>query len=155
LVYIIGATFTEEEAAGIETKIGALLQKYGGTVEQTQRLGKFRLTYPIKDQRHGYYVMVILSAEPAAIAKIEENLRIQTDILRHLLLRAEEAGTGSRFELVQFTEVVVEGSREDRARRARAEKKEKDEADAKTEGEKGEEESSEKTETEEAPKGDA
>lgn len=147
LLYIIPTTFTDEEVGGVETKINALLTKLGATIESTKRLGKFRLAYPIKKQRHGHYVMVIFTAERTTLAKIEENLRIATDILRHLTLQADEAGTDQKFELIQFTEIVVEGGRDDRRRREKADA-------AKKEGEKEEgkeEKPAESVEGKEAP----
>ncbi len=126
LLYIIPTSFTDEEAGGVESKISALITKYGATVESTQRLGKLRLAYAIKEQRHGHYVMTMFKAEASSVAKIEENLRINNDILRHMILRADEAGSDAKFELVQFTEIVVEGGRGDR-RRDKGEKSEKKE----------------------------
>ncbi len=118
LLYIIPAKLTEEEAASVETKVASLLVKYGGTTESTKRLGKFRLAYPIDKEHFGYYVLVHFSAEPMAIAKIEEAFRITSEIMRHLILRADEAGADQKFDLVQFTEVNVE-TKEDRRRRER------------------------------------
>ena len=123
LLYIIPTSFTDEEVGGVESKISALITKLGAAIESTQRLGKLRLAYAIKDQRHGHYIMTLFKADAAAIAKMEENLRINNDILRHLILRADEAGSDQKFELVQFTEVVVEGGRGDRRREKAAESK--------------------------------
>lgn len=143
LLYIVPTSFTDEEAGTIESKISALITKYGATVQTTTRLGKLRMAYPINDQRHGHYIMTMFTAEGAALATIEDNLRINNDILRHLILRADEAGSDQKFELVQFTEVVVEGGRGDRRRDkpAKDEKSEKegDEKDAAEKDEKSEE----------------
>lgn len=109
LLYIIPATLTDDEVSQVETDIQALIQRYGGTPKESRRLGKFRLTYLIKKVRHGHYVLVYLEAEPADVAKINEALRIHEKVLRHLILRADEAG-GQEFNLVQFQEVVVDGS---------------------------------------------
>jgi small subunit ribosomal protein S6 len=114
-MYIIPATLSEEEAGAVETKISALITKYGATVESTKRLGKLRLAYLINNQRHGYYMLVQFSAERPAMAKIDENLRISTDIVRHMILRAEEAGEG-KYNLVEFKEVNL-NDKEDRPRR--------------------------------------
>ena len=116
LLYIIPTTFTDEEAGTVETKVSGLLTKVGATTESTKRLGKLRLAYPIENQRHGYYVLVMFTAEKSAIAKLEENLRITSEVLRHLILRADEAGSNQKFDLVQFTEVNVE-TKDDRPRR--------------------------------------
>lgn len=118
LLYIIPATLTDDEVGGVETKVAAVLTKFGAQVESTKRLGKFRFAYPIAHQRHGHYVLVIFAAETASLAKIEENLRIVTDVMRHLTVRADEAGAEQKFDLVQFTEVNVE-TKDDRAPRRR------------------------------------
>lgn len=117
LLYIIPTTFTDEEAGTVEQKISGLLTKVGATTESTTRLGKFRLAYAIKKQRHGHYVLVMFTADHSMIAKLDELLRITPEILRHLILRAEEAGSDAKFDLVQFNEVIVEGGRGDRDRR--------------------------------------
>jgi small subunit ribosomal protein S6 len=121
LLYIIPATLTDEEVGQAESEIQALIQRYGGVHKETRRLGKFKLTYLIKKVRHGHYVLVYFESEPSAVAKINEALRIHEKVLRHLILRADEAG-GAEFNLVQFQEIVVEGgTKEDRAKRKRLE----------------------------------
>lgn len=123
LLYIIPTTFTDEEAGEIETRVSGFVAKVGATVESTTRLGKLRFAYPIKAQRHGYYVMTMLAAEPSAVAKLDMQLRITPEILRHLLVSAEEAGSDTKYELVQFVEVDV-NSKEDRPRHRSSETKE-------------------------------
>ncbi len=120
LLYIIPTTFTDEEVGTIEQKIAALFTKVGATIESIKRLGKFRLAYAIKTQRHGHYVMVMFTSEHSVVAKLDELLRITPEVLRHLIIRAEEGGEEAKFDLVQFAEVVVEGGREDRRRREKA-----------------------------------
>ncbi len=117
LLYIIPTTFTDEEAGTVEQKVAALLTKVGATTESTRRLGKFRLAYPVKKQRHGHYVLVMFTAEHGSIAKFDELVRITPEVLRHLIVRAEEGGSEAKFDLVQFNEIVVEGGRGDRDRR--------------------------------------
>jgi len=131
LLYIIPATLTDEEVGQTENDIQALVQRYGGVPKESRRLGKFKLTYLIKKVRHGHYVLVYFDAEPQAVAKINEAMRIHEKVLRHLILRADEAG-GTEFNLVQFQEVLVEGGpKDDRIRRRRAEERSKVSEDVK------------------------
>ncbi len=116
LLYIIPTTFTDDEAGEIETRVSGLISKVGAVADSTTRLGKLRFAYPVKDQRHGYYVQVMLTAEPSAVAKLDMQLRITPEVLRHLILSAEEAGSESKYELVQFAEVDI-NAKEDRPRR--------------------------------------
>jgi len=121
LLYIIPATLTDEEVGQAENEIQALIQRYGGVPKESRRLGKFKLTYLIKKVRHGHYVLVYFEAEPSVVAKVNEALRIHEKVLRHMILRADEAG-GNEFNMVQFQEVVVEGGpKDDRARKRRLE----------------------------------
>ncbi|MFH2232474.1 MAG: 30S ribosomal protein S6 [Patescibacteria group bacterium] len=124
LLYIIPATFTDDEIGGVESNVKNLLEKYGASVTETKRLGKFRLAYPIKNVRYGHYILVNLTTETPLMAKLEESLRISKDVLRHLILKAEEAGSGS-FELVQFQEVEVDTSSGRGRRRREAAPKDK------------------------------
>ena len=106
----------------------ALVQKYGGTTEESRRLGKFKFAYLVKKIRHGYYVLVYFDAEPEIIAKINQALRIDERVVRHLILLAEEAG-GDTFSLVQFQEVIVEGSPKDDRKRKKIVRKSDDVSD--------------------------
>lgn len=107
LLYIVPATFTDEELSAVESQVKALLEKQRVTIDSTARLGKFRFTYPIKKFRYGHYIQVRMSAEPQQMREIESALRITTHVLRFLLLRQEEVGS-DKFNMIQFTEVNIE-----------------------------------------------
>ncbi len=132
LLYIISAAVTDDEVGKIEASVKALIEKYGATVESMSRLGKFRLAYAIKETRHGHYILVRFSSEGKDVAKIEEALRITPEVVRHLILRADEVGS-DRFELVQFTEVNLDNkeSSDERPRRRREDVKEEKPEEAK------------------------
>lgn len=115
LLYIIPATLTDEEIGTVEGKIKTLLEKNGGSILSANRLGKFRFAYPIKHVRHGHYVLVRMNVDSQAVFAIDTALRISPEVLRHLLLKAEDVG-GTNFELVQFNEVNID-NKEDRPRR--------------------------------------
>ena len=119
LLYIVSASYTDDDVGRIEGAVKALLEKNGARITETKRLGKFRFAYPIKKAHHGHYVLAYIEADPSAVAKIDEALRMSNDVLRHIILRADEAG-GEKFDLVQFTEVNVD-MKDDRPRRKREE----------------------------------
>ena len=121
LLYIIPATFTDEELGKIEQDALALVKKYGGNSKDSRRLGKFKLAYPIKKIRHGHYVLINFESEPDAIAKINEAFRTFEKSLRHLIVRAEEGG--AEFNMIQFQEVVVDGSYNNKTERKKQTKK--------------------------------
>ena len=117
LLYLVAATYTDEELSQIEAQVKTLLEKYTAVLDSSTRLGKFRLAYPIKKVRYGHYIQAKFTAEPQAAPQIEAALRITSEVLRFLLLRLEEVG-GDKFDLIQFTEVNIE-NREPRDERGR------------------------------------
>ena len=52
---------------------------------KTENLGKKTLAYPIRKLNEGYYVNYSFEAQPAAIAKIKEELKHSEDILRFIV----------------------------------------------------------------------
>ncbi len=119
LMYIVPASFTDEEAGKAEQTVAGMLTKVGATPTNTTRVGKLRLAYPIARQTHGHYVLVRFTAETSALAELNNLLRLSPDtVLRHLILRADEAGD-EKYDLIPFQPVNVE-ERGDRPRRPRA-----------------------------------
>ena len=57
----------------------------GGTVRRWERWGKRRLAYEIKGRQYGYYVLAVFDQEPAAVAELDRNMRINASIIRHLV----------------------------------------------------------------------
>lgn len=124
LMYVVPASFTDEEAGKAEQAVAGMLAKAHATPANTTRIGKLRLAYPIKRQTHGHYVLVRFSAEPPALAELNNLLRLSPDtVLRHLILRADEAGD-EKYDLVPFQPVNVE-ERGERSRRPRPPKEAK------------------------------
>ncbi len=60
-----------------------------GEVLTINRWGQRRLAYEIDSQRDGYYVIMGANIDPAALAELEENLKLSSSILRYLLVREE------------------------------------------------------------------
>ena len=118
LMYVVPASFTDEEAGKAEQSVAGMLAKAGATPTKTTRLGKLRLAYPIARQTHGHYVLVRFTAESSALSELNNLLRLSPDtVIRHLILRADEAGD-EKYDLIPFQPVNVE-ERGDRSRRPR------------------------------------
>lgn len=73
----------------VETFTG-LVQTEGGKVANTEYWGLKNLSYRIKKNRKGHYVLLNIEAPVGAINELERNERIHEDVLRYLTLRVEE-----------------------------------------------------------------
>ena len=89
LLYLISNQFSEDELTPIKDKIEKIIVEHGGTISSKQSLGKKRLAYKIKQFRHGYYELVEFDAPAEALPKINDLLRLASDILRHQIIKCE------------------------------------------------------------------
>lgn len=57
----------------------------GAIVKEVKNLGKKQLSYPIKKQTEGVYLLVNIEAESLAVGEIEKRVKLDENILRFLL----------------------------------------------------------------------
>lgn len=89
-VMFIVKTMEEEEIEAIITRVEDLITRNGGTVESIDRMGKRRLAYEVKKQTEGFYVLVKFAIEPAQIKEIDRVIKINENIIRHLIVKEDE-----------------------------------------------------------------
>lgn len=66
--------------------LGSVTKRFG-KLDKEEDWGARDLAYPIKKQKKGWYVHYLFSSEPATVAQLDKNLKIEEDILRYLLVR--------------------------------------------------------------------
>jgi small subunit ribosomal protein S6 len=88
-----------------------LVADNGGEVKKREYWGLRNLAYRMRKNRKGHYVLMNLSAPPAAVAELERTMRINEDVIRYITIRVDELEEGPS--------VVMQsrGSRDDRQRR--------------------------------------
>lgn len=91
LLYTLPAKYTEEEVNALKANITAELEKFGLSISRNEEIGKIKLGYPMQHVRHGHYVLVVFEADPANLAKLNEYLRLNNDILRHQVTHFDSA----------------------------------------------------------------
>jgi len=67
-----------------------LITDSGGSVARREYWGLRTLTYRMKKNRKGHFVMFNLDAPSDAIQEMERNLRLHEDVLRYMTIRLEE-----------------------------------------------------------------
>lgn len=71
-----------------------IIAEGGGKVTKRESWGLRSLTYRIKKNRKGHYVLFNIDAPAAAITEYERRMRINEDVLRYLTIRVEELEEG-------------------------------------------------------------
>ena len=89
IMYIVPSKYTEGEMDGIIKQVAGIMGSAGAQISDTHNLGKRRLTYPIANQRNGTYILVYFEAEAANILKMDQTLRMTSEVLRHMIVERD------------------------------------------------------------------
>lgn len=90
LMYIVRPDLDEETVKSVNDRVVAIITDNGGQVEKTDLMGKRRLAYEIKGYTEGVYTVIQFQAGPDLIQELERQLRINDNVLRHLVVREDE-----------------------------------------------------------------
>lgn len=87
IVYIFRSSLEDEE---IESKLDRYHERLGDAdLTAVEHWGKRQLAYEIAGERNGYYVVVQFTADPGRIGEFEQVLKMDEDLLRHLIVLSE------------------------------------------------------------------
>jgi len=75
-------------APSLETYLN-VIRNSGGSIEKLDVWGRRRLAYEIQKKSEGIYAVVDLQAEPAAVAELDRQLRLNESILRTKVIRPD------------------------------------------------------------------
>ncbi len=90
LTVVFSPEIAEEDINAAIERVNQFITQKGGLITETNRLGRRKLAYPIKNFKDGNYTLTQLKLEPSQAAKLEVNLKNWEDVLRYLLVRPEE-----------------------------------------------------------------
>jgi len=86
LLSIIKPNVDSEEYDKIVAKIEETINSLGGKVTTTDKMGRKKLAYDIKDYRDGYFSVHAFEMEPEQVNKFSRQLRLNETIIRTMLL---------------------------------------------------------------------
>lgn len=90
VVYIFkSALGTEDIDARLQRYHEKILAVDGSEITAVEHWGKRQLAYPIDRNDNGYYVVAQFSTEPSALPEFERLLKLDEEVLRHLVVLSE------------------------------------------------------------------
>lgn len=81
-IYEITFITREDKSEEVE----GLIKKLSGKILNKKSLGRKKFTYPIKKDTAGFYLVMIFELEPSKINEFDKELRINQNIIRHLII---------------------------------------------------------------------
>jgi small subunit ribosomal protein S6 len=108
VLYIVRADLDDEKVQDAVKRVNTLIQRSGGTIEQTNLWGKRKLAYEVKHQKEGSYVLQDFQLDPNRVPELEASLKITEEVLRHLIVRKPEKAAPVTAVAPPPPEVVLE-----------------------------------------------
>jgi small subunit ribosomal protein S6 len=85
-VLIVDALLTDAAIEAELNKAAEIIKKHG-ELQNTTRIGKRRLAYPIKKKTHGDYTLFTFLGNGKLINEMEQGFRFSENVLRYLTVR--------------------------------------------------------------------
>ncbi len=112
-VFIARQDIPAQEVENLADSFAAIITDGGGEIAKREYWGLRNLSYRIKKNRKGHYVMFNIEAPAPTVSEMERNMRLSEDILRYMTVRVDEVEEGPS-AMLQSRQ-----AREDRPRRDR------------------------------------
>ena len=89
IMFIVKATLDESTLKKLTTDVQKLITDNKSKVIEFKDMGRKKLAYPINKEVSGFYYLMNAEANHEAIREFDRRLRINENILRHLILKKE------------------------------------------------------------------
>ncbi len=89
MVYILSPTLVEDQLEAAHARVQEIVAA-NAEVDSVEDWGRRRLAYEIEDHREGSYAVITFRAGTDAPREIDRLMKLQTGLLRHLIVRLNE-----------------------------------------------------------------
>jgi small subunit ribosomal protein S6 len=86
-IFIARQDISTAQVDALADSLTQLVADNGGEVKKREYWGLRNLAYRMRKNRKGHYVLLNLSAPPAAVAELERTMGINEDVIRYLTIR--------------------------------------------------------------------
>ena len=93
-IFIARQDVTSAQVEALTEHFSGIVTAQGGNVTKKEFWGLKSLSFRIKKNRKGHYVLLNIDGPAAAVQEMERNMRIHEDVLRHLTVRVEALEEG-------------------------------------------------------------
>lgn len=89
-IVILDASLGDEEIETATGKIKDLITNSGGELLKVDIWGRKKLTYEIKRQKKGFYMLLLFRAPSPLIKKLEEYYKVFDPVLKNMIIKLGE-----------------------------------------------------------------
>jgi small subunit ribosomal protein S6 len=93
-VFLARQDISAQQVEGLLQTFRSLLEENDGKVGKTEYWGLKTLAYRIKKNRKAHYTLMEIDAPHAAVAELERQMGLSTDVIRFMTIRVDEHEEG-------------------------------------------------------------
>jgi small subunit ribosomal protein S6 len=118
-VFLARQDVSAQQVDGLIQTYRQILEENGGTLGKTEYWGLKGLTYRIKKNRKAHFALMNIDAPHEAVAEMERQMSLSTDVIRYLTVKVDEhdAGPSAMMRRAERDERGDRGDRFDRGDR--------------------------------------
>jgi small subunit ribosomal protein S6 len=90
VMFIVRPDLTDEDMEKLVGTIEANATAAGAKLKNTERMGKRRLAYLVRNFADGFYVLLTVEADGKAIHEVERRLRVSEPVIKFITVRVDE-----------------------------------------------------------------
>jgi small subunit ribosomal protein S6 len=90
IMFIVRPDVDEAELDKLIETFSGYVTTGGGTIKQTEKMGRRRLAYTVRKFNDGFYVLLIVEAPASLISEIERRLRVSEQVIKFITVRTDE-----------------------------------------------------------------
>lgn len=90
VMYIAAPETADDDVTKLNEAIQQLIEKEGGSVVNTELMGKRKLAYPIQKKTEGIYTLFEVEGSGQEIAELERRFRVNDAVMRYITVRVDE-----------------------------------------------------------------
>lgn len=93
-VFLARQDISAQQVEGLLQTFRSILEENGGKVGKTEYWGLKTLAYRIKKNRKAHYSLMDIDAPHEAVAELERQMSLSTDVIRFMTIRVDEHEEG-------------------------------------------------------------
>ena len=88
-VFIARQDISASQAEGLADQFTKIVEDSGGKIAKREYWGLRGLAYKIKKNRKAHFALIHIDAPPEAVAEMERQMRISSDVIRFMTVRVD------------------------------------------------------------------
>jgi small subunit ribosomal protein S6 len=90
VMFIVRPDMADEDLDKLVSNLETNATTAGAKVKNSERMGKRRLAYMVRNFNDGIYILMTLEAEGPAIHEVERRLRVSEPVIKFITVRVDE-----------------------------------------------------------------